>query len=181
MNEHLMTGLSCRPRRARRAARPRRLRGSGRAGVPLQGSPDIAEQTRFGQTEGGLFGRWLKRYIYQLPWYLIIGSPGSGKTTALINSGLASRWPPSSATRHPRRRRHAQLRLVVHRPAVLIDTAGRYTTQDSDAGADKAAWKGFMQLLRRFRGRQPVNGVSSRSACRSCSAAAIPSVPSWPS
>src|SRR5690606_24077333 len=27
-------------------------------------------------------------YLYDLPWYLIIGPPGAGKTTALINSGL---------------------------------------------------------------------------------------------
>ncbi|MGO8484708.1 hypothetical protein AB9F39_36300, partial [Rhizobium leguminosarum] len=27
-------------------------------------------------------------YIYELPWYVIFGAPGSGKTTALTNSGL---------------------------------------------------------------------------------------------
>src|SRR2546427_4884377 len=48
---------------------------------------------------------------------------------------------------------------TLFRSAVLLDTAGRYTTQESDAEQDKAAWKGFMQLLKRFRGRQPVNGV----------------------
>ncbi|HET7132989.1 MAG TPA: type VI secretion system membrane subunit TssM, partial [Gammaproteobacteria bacterium] len=26
--------------------------------------------------------------LYDLPWYIIIGPPGSGKTTALVNSGL---------------------------------------------------------------------------------------------
>jgi len=26
--------------------------------------------------------------LYDLPWYMFIGAPGSGKTTALINSGL---------------------------------------------------------------------------------------------
>src|SRR5262245_4402408 len=27
-------------------------------------------------------------YLYDLPWYVIIGPPGAGKTTALVNSGL---------------------------------------------------------------------------------------------
>ena len=26
--------------------------------------------------------------LYDLPWYVFIGAPGSGKTTALVNSGL---------------------------------------------------------------------------------------------
>ena len=35
---------------------------------------------------GGRFGR---KYLYQLPWYMFIGPPGAGKTTALTNSGLS--------------------------------------------------------------------------------------------
>src|SRR4029434_2322936 len=29
-----------------------------------------------------------RRQVQQLPWYLIIGAPGGGKTTALLHSGL---------------------------------------------------------------------------------------------
>src|SRR5262249_3364359 len=43
--------------------------------------------------------------------------------------------------------------------AVLIDTAGRYTTQDSDAKADKQSWLAFLALLKKNRPRQPINGV----------------------
>ncbi len=42
---------------------------------------------------------------------------------------------------------------------MLIDTAGRYTSQDSDQETDSAAWQGFLDLLRKHRGRQPLNGV----------------------
>ena len=27
-------------------------------------------------------------FLYELPWYIFIGAPGSGKTTALLNAGL---------------------------------------------------------------------------------------------
>lgn len=100
------------------------------------------------------------RYLYELPWYVFIGAPGSGKTTALINSGL--HFPLAE-------------KLGVHQlkgvggtrncdwwftdEAVLIDTAGRYTTQDSDQNADRGAWQGFLGLLKRHRPRQPLNGV----------------------
>ena len=58
-----------------------------------------------------------RRNLYELPWYVIIGPPGSGKTTALVNSGL--HFPlvgPIGCRCGARRRGHAQLRLVVHRP-----------------------------------------------------------------
>ena len=42
---------------------------------------------------------------------------------------------------------------------MLLDTAGRYTTQDSDREADAAAWLGFLDLLKRHRPRQPLNGA----------------------
>jgi type VI secretion system protein ImpL len=32
---------------------------------------------------------WLRRrpYVYELPWYIIIGAPGAGKTPTIVNSG----------------------------------------------------------------------------------------------
>ncbi len=55
---------------------------------------------RFTESMGVLQSRLRNRagdrqYLYQLPWYVIIGAPGSGKTTALINSGL--RFPLESS------------------------------------------------------------------------------------
>ena len=43
--------------------------------------------------------------------------------------------------------------------AVLIDTAGRYTTQERTAAVDASAWDGFLALLRKSRPRRPINGV----------------------
>ncbi|MBX9596911.1 MAG: type VI secretion system membrane subunit TssM, partial [Roseomonas sp.] len=95
-------------------------------------------------------------YLYERPWYVIIGPPGSGKTTAIQNSGLdfplaAGRVAGVGGTRN--------CDWWIAEQAVLIDTAGRYTTQDSDAGADKAGWERFLELLRKQRPKQPLNGV----------------------
>ncbi|MES9974560.1 MAG: type VI secretion system membrane subunit TssM, partial [Candidatus Thiodiazotropha sp.] len=43
--------------------------------------------------------------------------------------------------------------------AVLLDTAGRYTTQDSYEEVDRAAWMGFLDLLKKHRKRRPINGA----------------------
>lgn len=105
-------------------------------------------------------GRWGTRYLYQLPWYLLIGAPGTGKTTALVNSGL--RFPLAAEMGRTAVRGFAGTRNCdwwFTDEAVLIDTAGRYTTQDSQPPVDARVWRNFMGLLKRHRPRQPVNGV----------------------
>ena len=99
-------------------------------------------------------------YLYDLPWYVIIGPPGSGKTTALVNSGLKfplSQGATPSAVAGIGGTRFCDWWFTEE--AVLIDTAGRYTTQDSDAKADKQSWFSFLDLLKKNRPRQPINGV----------------------
>ena len=104
--------------------------------------------------------RYSKNYLYELPWYLLIGPPGSGKTTALVNSGLNFPLEDTfgkGSIKGVGGTRHCDWWFTDQ--AVIIDTAGRYTTQDSHAVADSKAWKGFIGLLKRYRKRRPINGV----------------------
>ena len=104
--------------------------------------------------------RGTRGYLYEQPWYAIIGPPGAGKTTALLNSGL--RFPLAAEMGQGAVAGVGGTRLCewwFTEDAVLIDTAGRYTTQDSDAAIDRAGWEAFLDLLKRTRVRQPLNGV----------------------
>jgi type VI secretion system protein ImpL len=99
-------------------------------------------------------------YLYEQPWYAIIGPPGAGKTTALLNAGLT--FPLAAEMGQSAVAGVGGTRMCdwwFTESAVLIDTAGRYTTQDSDATVDKAGWQAFLGLLKRTRARQPLNGV----------------------
>lgn len=121
----------------------------------------VLRQARFNERQGRfgrLFGRG--RYLYELPWYMIIGAPGAGKTTALLNSGLhfpLAKSHGKGAIKGVGGTRNCDWWFT--NQAVLIDTAGRYTTHDSDAQADKSEWHGFTMLLRKSRSSQPINGV----------------------
>ncbi len=98
--------------------------------------------------------------LYDLPWYVIIGAPGSGKTTALVNSGL--HFPLEQRTGKGALRGVGGTRNCdwwFTDEAVFLDTAGRYTTQDSDSAADSEGWAEFLALLRKYRARRPVNGI----------------------
>ncbi len=118
------------------------------------------KQSRIESSKGGFFARFSRRYVYQMPWYMIIGAPGSGKTTALVNSGIEfplAKEFGKAAIRGVGGTRNCDWWFT--NDAVLLDTAGRYTTQESNEAVDHAEWTGFLSLLRRFRPRAPINGV----------------------
>jgi len=99
-------------------------------------------------------------FLYELPWYIFIGAPGSGKTTALMNAGLTfplAEKMGGASVRGVGGTRNCDWWFTDE--AVLIDTAGRYTTQESNSQADASAWDGFLALLRKSRPRRPINGV----------------------
>ncbi|MET1110285.1 MAG: type VI secretion system membrane subunit TssM, partial [Allosphingosinicella sp.] len=95
-------------------------------------------------------------YLYSRPWYVIIGPPGAGKTTALLNSGL--RFPyAEQALKGVGGTRNLDFWFAEE--AALVDTAGRYTTQDSDREVDSRGWNSFLALLKKHRPLQPINGI----------------------
>ncbi|MCR9156537.1 MAG: type VI secretion system membrane subunit TssM [Rhodobacteraceae bacterium] len=101
-----------------------------------------------------------RKHLNELPWYIMIGPPGAGKTTAIVNSGLQfplAEEMGKNAIGGVGGTRNCDWWFTNN--AVLIDTAGRYTTQESDAQVDNAGWLGFLNLLKKFRKRQPINGA----------------------
>ncbi len=135
-------------------------KGMEAAGVPDSDAEVLSERMKDALTTLKAAGKGRRDYLYDLPWYVLIGPPGAGKTTALANSGLKfplSRGASPAAVAGVGGTRYCD--WWFSEDAVLIDTAGRYTTQDSDAKADQKSWLAFLDLLKKNRPRQPINGV----------------------
>ncbi len=101
-----------------------------------------------------------RKRLASLPWYMFIGPPGAGKTTALRNCGLkfplADSAGGADALKGVGGTRNCDWWFTDE--AVLIDTAGRYTTLENQE-VDHKSWLGFLKLLKTHRRRQPLNGV----------------------
>ena len=97
-----------------------------------------------------------KLTLYDLPWYMIIGPPAAGKSTALLNSGL--RFPFTSASGGRAIRGIGGTRNCdwwFSDEAVLLDTAGRYTSEYED----QDEWLSFLKMIKRYRSKRPLNGL----------------------
>jgi len=98
-----------------------------------------------------------RRFLRDMPWYVIIGPPAAGKTTALRQSGLDFPFDLTDDLHGVGGTRNCDWFFTEE--AVLIDTAGRYVLQESAPEADAAEWLGFLDLLKKHRGRRALNGV----------------------
>jgi type VI secretion system protein ImpL len=98
-----------------------------------------------------------KKFLREMPWYVIIGPPGTGKTTALKQSGLHFPIDLSDDIKGVGGTRNCDWFFTD--TAVLVDTAGRYVEQASDPEIDATEWGGFLDLLKKHRGKRALNGV----------------------
>ena len=107
----------------------------------------LLKKSKVNEGQGGL---------YSLPWYAIIGPPGAGKSTALRNSGLEFPYlseRSGGAVQGLGGTRNCDWWFT--NEAVVLDTAGRWSTHDED----RNEWFGFLKLLKKYRRKHPLNGL----------------------
>jgi type VI secretion system protein ImpL len=88
---------------------------------------------------------------YALPWYMVLGADGAGKTSLVRASGLTLPFEGDGAVETPSARFH------ISDQALLVEFSGRLT--GSEEPQARQLWLKALQHIRSLRSRQPVNGI----------------------
>jgi type VI secretion system protein ImpL len=94
--------------------------------------------------------------LYVLPWHLVMGESGSGKTTSISSARLSSPFVGVHKASGISGTRSCDWWFFEE--AIVLDTAGRYAVP-VDQGRDKEEWQRFLSLLAKYRKREPINGL----------------------
>lgn len=93
--------------------------------------------------------------LYELPWYMTIGNPAAGKSTAVVNSGLKFPFDDGGDAIIKGIGGTRNCDWFFTSEGILLDTAGRYSIHEED----REEWLGFLGLLKKHRPRAPINGI----------------------
>lgn len=94
--------------------------------------------------------------LYSLPWYLVVGEPGAGKTEAIRHCQVG--FPPGLQDRLQGTGGTINMHWWFTNHAVLLDTAGRMLFEKVPPGSS-SEWREFLKLLRKARPDCPINGL----------------------
>lgn len=93
--------------------------------------------------------------LYELPWYMVIGNPAAGKSSAIVNSGVQFPLADKNGKIVQGVAGTRNCDWFFTTDGILLDTAGRYSVHEEDRGA----WFSFLDLLKKHRKRAPINGI----------------------
>ncbi|MDR5837093.1 type VI secretion protein IcmF/TssM N-terminal domain-containing protein [Caballeronia sp. LZ034LL] len=125
-----------------------------------RGSRTGALRSKFREAAGLLRSSSLKRLgnpLYVLPWYLVIGRPGAGKTTALARTRLSTSLQDQTQNGAPVPQTENCDWWYFDR-SIVLDCAGRYVGAENEED-DRREWNLVLDLLSRYRGREGINGL----------------------
>ena len=128
------------------------------AATPTGNNDDLAkgaeETVQFLKSSN--LGEGGKDAVYSLPWYLVMGTPKSGKSSLVLGSNLDFQTLPSqrqTELKFLRPTRNVDWRVTSE--AVFLDTAGRFQTE----GVDGDEWNSLLETIKKYRPNRPLDGV----------------------
>ncbi len=105
-----------------------------------------------------------KNYLYQMPWYLVIGLDKAGKTSLINRSGQNFTLSSVMKVSGFRSSNPHSFDWLISDEAVLIDPDGalltqRYGSNEDDGVLERRLWLHFIDWLKKTREHRPLNGL----------------------
>jgi type VI protein secretion system component VasK len=94
--------------------------------------------------------------LYKLPWCVIIGESGSGKTEAIRHSSID--FPPGLQNELQGSGGTVNMDWWFTNESIILDTAGSMVFNEARPG-ETPEWREFLRLLKRARPHCPINGL----------------------
>lgn len=95
-------------------------------------------------------------YKYFLPWYLMIGTSGSGKTSLMERSGFVL---PLGTPDFGVNEDNPGLRWWFLNRGIVLDIRGDFLIKSRGTDSDERGWQTIINLLTRYRHRRPLDGI----------------------
>lgn len=91
-----------------------------------------------------------------VPWYVVLGEQGAGKTSLIVTSGQDFPLPEQLSRVAQENAPTAQCECWFGNDALFLDTAGKYITDDAAAQDE---WQHLLKTLHKYRSRDGINGA----------------------
>ena len=95
-------------------------------------------------------------YRYQIPWVLMMGEAGSGKTRTLAEGGL--KMPLGGPVGGRTGERH-EVKFWFFEKGIVLDVAGDLVLRSDGHSSDEKLWALLLRLLQKYRPERPIDSI----------------------
>jgi len=103
-----------------------------------------------------------KKYRYQIPWIMMLGAAGSGKTRSLKEAGFKL---PLGDPVGGRAGERDECKWWFFEKGIVIDVSGDLVLNEDGYSSNKKLWRLFLRLLQKHRPERPIDGVVLTIPC----------------
>jgi hypothetical protein len=145
----------------KRKANPLSQGLAGNAAAAPQGISEPARRARLDDLRRN-FEQGVEKFraagknLYSVPWYVLVGEPGSGKTEAIRHCNVG--FPPGLQDQLQGAGGTLNMNWWFTNQAIILDTAGRLMFEEIQPGSTNE-WQEFLKLLKGNRPNCPINGM----------------------
>lgn len=145
----------------KRRANPLSQSLAGNAAAAPQGISEPARRARLDDLRRN-FEQGVEKFraagknLYSVPWYVLVGEPGSGKTEAIRHCNVG--FPPGLQDQLQGAGGTLNMNWWFTNQAIILDTAGRLMFEEVPPGSTNE-WAEFLKLLKQNRPNSPLNGL----------------------